>query len=120
MQGELLSRGELSTVRASLERNSDGARALLGDDVGTAKLDEVWENQRRKMTGGYSAGGLLVSDRAAWTDAAGAPLPRSAPDISHPEQLLQLTASGGVPWIAGDAQGDGATAYGQARCRLTL
>eukprot|EP01043_Picozoa_sp_COSAG02_P105776 COSAG02_NODE_41770_length_391_cov_0.797945_1_plen_113_part_01 len=82
-------------------------RALLGEGVETAKLEEAWENQRRSLTGGYSAAGLLDSDRAAWTDAAGAALPGAAAATAHPEQLFQLTASGGVPWVAGGVEGEG-------------
>ena len=53
--------------------------------------------------------GLLESDRAAWTDAAGAALEHVAPGATHPEQAFQLTASGGVPWVDGGVEGDGAT-----------
>ncbi len=82
-------------------------RALLGEGVETAKLEEAWENQRRNLTGGYSAAGLLESDRAPWTDAAGAALPGAAAGTTHPEQLFRLTASGGVPWVAGGVEGEG-------------
>ena len=92
---------------AGAQRVSAGARAVLGDDVGTAALEELWENQRRRMTGGYTAEALLESDRAAWTDAAGADLPGVPGGTAHPGEILRLGPRGGVPWIAGGSEGEG-------------
>ena len=54
----------IARMSSAGQRTSEGARALLGDWVDTAKMEEVWEHQRRNLTGGYVPESERASERA--------------------------------------------------------